>query len=150
VQRSLAQGRSSTERALAALQLICASRRVKDGQLYLREPQSQSLTLVASQGEVPELEDLSAIEAFLEQAVAHEQQLENMSTESGEPVRSTIRAGATDLELLPLCAVVEGHARFAGVVALAVADVAVNTTRERQLLAEVAAQLIANDSTPAG
>jgi hypothetical protein len=144
VQRSLAPEQSPSARMLAALQLICASRQVSEGQLYMRG--ADGLQLAASLGSAPPIAELAPLEKFLDGVEERARQLDEMSTDelvsSASGAKATVRAGNLELELLALSAIVEANHHFLGVVAVAAPERAVHEPRERQLLSSIAAQLV--------
>jgi hypothetical protein len=148
VQRSFAPTQSVASRLQSALQLICNARQVSDGQLFVCR--AGGLQLAATQGNAPTLADLGPLQQLIGSATEHARQLEEMSTDelasSAKLEPAKLRVGDSELELLPLSAVVDGVRCFAGVVAIAVGSGAADELRERQLLSSIAAQLLALES----
>jgi hypothetical protein len=151
VHRSLTQEQAPAARMQAVLQLICVSRQITDGKLYMRGP--DGLQLTATLGNLPAISDLSELERFLERAQERANQLDEMTTgelaSSSKLPRPIVRAGEIELDLLSLSTIVDNVQQFIGLIAVPSGRGHVDEPRERQLLHTVAAQLLALSSNDA-
>jgi len=135
------------ERAASALQLLCASRNAKAGQLFLTC--AGELRLCASRGELPESPEPSRLEEFLLQAAAHESALDDMATgdmDTGELVGDLstpdeITLAGSRYELLMLSLREDDGLHAVGVAVLEPGEPLMDRARQLQLLSAIAEQL---------
>ena len=144
VRDALAGPQPESERQQRALRIVCSARAARGGHLYV--PTRQGLQLVASC-------DLSAPDERLTEHVREylEQEEERFETQTialgAQPALETrvptARVAGVDYELLLLTCVTQQNAQIAGVVALDPGNQAKPYPRQAQLLASIAAQLVA-------
>jgi hypothetical protein len=152
VLRTMARSSQSEERAQAALQLICASRRASSGHLYLTSP--MGLMLSASQGEFAAPPVIADVREFLTCTREREEKIDEMATgdlpEAGA-LDNSIQVGKTRYALLVLSCIVDDERKIAGVAAIAAGDTLIDGLRQAQLLDVLASHLLeVGDSTAFG
>ena len=148
VLRSIVSSTDATERAQAALELICAARGAFSGHLFLRS--ASGLTLSASRGDGTLAPDASAVEAFLLRAQDREDALDDMATgelPATEAPVTMLEVGTLRYDLLLLSCVVDDEHRIAGVAAIAANDNAFDAVKQAQLLGTLAQHLLETGSS---
>ncbi|HKP55337.1 MAG TPA: serine/threonine-protein kinase [Polyangiales bacterium] len=130
VLESMARTRHASDRAQAALQLLCASRHATSGHLYLTS--SAGLVRCASLGTAAPLGDLTLLKDF----VAREQ------------LRTELETDGVSYELVLLSCVISDRTQAVGVAAIAGAEPPSDASRELELVQALARHFIdSGDST---
>jgi serine/threonine protein kinase len=149
VTRSMAGHRSSEERTLMALQMICAAYGAQAGHLFLLTPAGPVLR--ASQGGAgPSTELAEHVSSFIVKKQGQYSELDDMVTgelTSEAEQSATERLAGSSYELLLLGCVIGTTSTLAGVAAVEVGDTRARNERQSQLLSALARSLLqAGDS----
>ena len=148
VLRTMSKATRAEDRAHAALQLICSSRNVSAGQLYLTS--ATGLTLAAAIGGKPSLLNLEPLYAFLARSEERAADMDDMSTgELTEEVApsATLAVGGVTYELLVLSCMVDAESKVAGIAAIEQGDGEYDALKQAQLLQALASHLLERGDT---
>jgi Protein kinase domain/AAA ATPase domain len=146
--RSLARGRTAKERGSIALQLLCASRRVSAGHLFMNTP--NGLVLIASQGSTA-APPVAVVGELLARAQAHAAAIHDMETLADDVAQPSeaLQDDGLPYDLLPLSCAIEDEIRIIGVAAIEPAsETGADPLQFTRLLHVVALQLVQLEADP--
>ncbi|HKP58702.1 MAG TPA: protein kinase [Polyangiales bacterium] len=149
VSRSLAEHRSTEERARFALQMICAAHVAREGYLFLLTPAGPVLRAVQGDS-TPPAEVAERVSAYVAEQQHLAEQLDEIETNAGggeATLPATIQVQGRSHELLPLNCVIESTSVLAGVAVVEIPPGPRQNSPQAPLMQALAAGLLqAGDS----